>query len=189
MKTYLERTMQFPTRVDDGIEMRPFQPEDAEVLIDLITRNRERLDRWMRWTAPVKTLDDARSLIRQFQERLAGGDSYHVGLWVDGQLAGGIAVRGIDRDNGNSEIGYWLGEEYVGKGLVTRSCRLVINDLFQNEGVHRIEIQAVSDNFPSRAVAERLGFTFEGIRRECIWITDAFKDHALYALLDREWEG
>lgn len=181
--------MQFPTRVDDGIEMRPFQPEDAETLIDLITQNRERLDRWMRWTAPVKTLEDAQGLIRQFTERLENDRGFHVGLWVDGQLAGGIACYPINHENRSTEIGYWLGEEYVGRGLVTRSCRVVIDDLIRNENVHRIEIQAVSNNYPSRAVAERLGFTFEGIRREFIWITDAFKDHALYSLLDHEWQG
>lgn len=181
--------MQFPMQIDEKIMMLPFRDVDAEALINLITQNRHRLDRWMRWTAPVKTVDDARLLVRQFREKLAKREGFHVGLWVDGELAGGIACRGIDRDNGNAEIGYWLGEEYVGKGLVTRACRLVINDLFQNEGVHRIEIQAVSDNFPSRAVAERLGFTFEGIRRECIWITDAYKDHALYSLLVHEWHG
>ncbi len=39
----------------------------------------------------------------------------------------------------------------------------------------------------SRRVAERLGFTLEGIRRESHWITDRFVDHAVYGMLRREW--
>ncbi|MEP7293337.1 MAG: GNAT family protein [Chloroflexota bacterium] len=184
--------MRFPVQVDQGVELRPFAPADAEALFDLISRNRQRLDPWMRWTAPITTLEATQQLIQRFTERLANNDGFHVGLWVSGEsgeeLAGGVACYAINPDSHYTEIGYWLGEEFVGRGLVTRACRLVISELFAHQGVHRIEIQAVTDNLPSRAVAERLGFTFEGVRREFIWITDAYKDHALYSLLVHEWQ-
>jgi ribosomal-protein-serine acetyltransferase len=73
--------------------------------------------------------------------------------------------------------------------LVTRAARAVIDALFTREALHRIEIQAVIDNAPSRAVAERLGFQLEGIKRESEWITSAFRDHAFYALLEQDWRG
>jgi ribosomal-protein-serine acetyltransferase len=45
------------------------------------------------------------------------------------------------------------------------------------------------ENLASRAVAERLGYRPEGIRRESHWITDRFVDHVVYGMLDREWEA
>ena len=106
---------------------------------------------------------------------------------VDNQFAGGMACRYLNRDSNKTEIGYWLGAQYTGKGLITRACRAVINYLISQENMHRIEIQCVVDNRPSRAVAERLGFTLEGIMRESEWITTAYRDHCLYSLLAHEW--
>ncbi|MCL4254768.1 MAG: GNAT family N-acetyltransferase, partial [Anaerolineae bacterium] len=83
--------------------------------------------------------------------------------------------------------GYWLGESFTGQGIITNACKAVISALIYEENVHRIEIQCMVDNVRSRAIPERLGFTYEGIKRESEWINGAFADHAVYSLLDREW--
>lgn len=177
-----------PLRVDDHVELRLLLDGDAETFFALIRRDRARLDNWMRWTAQVQTLDDARAYIERAGARYADGNGFHAGLWEDDQLAGGIACHAINRESCHTEIGYWLGEAFTGRGLVTRACRAVISLLFEQEGLHRIEILCATDNLPSRAVAERLGFTYEGTKRESVWITTSFRDHALYSLLDREWK-
>jgi ribosomal-protein-serine acetyltransferase len=179
----------FPLKIDDDLELRPFTQNDAQTLHELITANRNHLDQWMRWSARVQTLEDIHDFIQKAEERYQANDSFHVGLWYRGQLAGGIACRDVNYDSHHAEIGYWLGEEFVGKGLVAKSCRAVIRHLFEQEQMHRIEIQCTTDNVRSRAVAERLGFTFEGVKRESEWITDSFRDHALYSLLSHEWQA
>lgn len=179
----------FPMQIDDGIALRPFNATDAETMFALISHSRAHLDPWLRWSGRVQSLEDTRQLIQRFADKQALGDGFHAGLWVGGVLAGGVVVHFINRESRKSEIGYWLGAEYVGKGLVTRASRAVIERLFNVEGMHRIEIQAVTDNLPSRAVAERLGFQLEGIKRESEWVTSAFRDHAMYALLEQDWRG
>ncbi len=177
----------FPAYIDDGIVLRPLEAPDSAAMFDLIARNRAHLDPWLRWSGRIKAREDAEQLIQRFAAKYAAGDGFHAGLWVDEVLAGGIVAHFINRESCKTEIGYWLGAEFTGKGLVTRACRVVIDSLFADEQLHRIEIQCVTDNQRSRAVAERLGFRFEGIKRESEWITSAFRDHALYALLDYEW--
>ena len=179
----------FPLQLDKESELRPFAAADAEALFDLIRRNRAHLDPWLRWSGRVQSLEDTRQLIQRFADKQALGDGFHAGLWLADQLAGGVVVHFINRESRKSEIGYWLGAEYVGRGLVTRAARAVIERLFTVEGLHRIEIQAVTDNQPSRAVAERLGFRLEGIKRDSEWVTSAFRDHALYALLEPDWRN
>jgi ribosomal-protein-serine acetyltransferase len=167
--------------------MMPLSLSHAKELLALIEANRDRLDNWLRWSSGVQTITDARQLILRFADKHKAGDGFHAGLWYDDDLAGGIVCHFINRESRKTEIGYWLGADYTGKGLVTRACGLVITDLFRVEEMHRIEIQCATDNAPSRAVAERLGFTLEGIKRESEWITSDFRDHALYALLESEW--
>jgi ribosomal-protein-serine acetyltransferase len=161
---------------------------DDETMFALISRNRTHLDSWLRWSGRVQSVDDTRALIERFRAKHALGDGFHAGLWFGGEMAGGVVCHFINRESNKTEIGYWLGADYVGKGLVTRACRAVITQLFEREKLHRIEIQCAVDNVPSRAVAERLGFTLEGIKRESDWITSSYRDHAMYALLDREWD-
>lgn len=90
----------------------------------------------------------------------------------------------IHPQNRNAEVGYWLGERFVGRGL---AAAWAVDHLFTVEGLHRVEMQCGVANSSSRAVAERLGFTNEGTRRESHWITDRFVDHVVYGMLQREW--
>ncbi len=177
----------FPCRIADHAELRLIPADDAETLFALIEDNRDHLDVWMLWSSLIRSADDARAAVGAWAEKYAAGNGFHVGIYVDGQLAGGMACRFIDRQNHKAEIGYWLVPQQVGKGIVARACTLVINHLFAAEKLHRIEIQAVTTNGRSRAVAERLGFTLEGVLRESGYFVGQFHDHALYALLDRDW--
>lgn len=177
----------FPLKIDDDLELRLFTQNEAQLLHALISGNRHHLDQWMRWSSHIQTLDDVYDFIQKWADRYQASEGYHVGLWYQGQLVGGIACRDMNYESRHAEIGYWLGEDFVGKGLVAKSCRAVIRHLFEQEQMHRIEIQCATDNLRSRAFAERFGFTFEGIKRESEWITSSFRDHALYSLLAYEW--
>jgi len=173
--------------LDATAVLRPLTVSDAADLHALILENRAHLDRWLRWSSGVQSLADAEQLIRDFQGKLARGDGFHLGIRVAGALAGGCVCWYIHRQNRNAEIGYWLGSRYVGHGLATRSARAVVDLLFAQEGLHRVEMQCAVDNHASRAIPERLGFRLEGVRRESHWITTRFLDHAVYGLLDHEW--
>lgn len=177
----------FPFTLDDGTELRLLTQDDAERVFQLVAKNRSHLDPWLRWSGRIQTLDDARAYIQRYINLAERSEGYHAGMWVDGVFVGGVACPMLNRDSFKAEIGYWLNAGSTGRGLVTRASRALITRLFEMEKMHRIEIQCVVDNVRSRAVAERLGFTLEGIKRESEWITTSFRDHALYSLLDYEW--
>ncbi len=178
-----------PLPLGEGVELRPLTRADAAEAFSLIAANRAHLDRWLRWSSTVQTLADVQGFIAQFSEKQLRGDGFHLGIRVDGRLAGGCICWYIHRQNRNAEVGYWLGAEYLGRGLATRAANAVVDRLFSGEGVHRVEMQCAVDNSPSRAIAERLGFRLEGIRRDSHWITDRFLDHAIYGLLESEWRA
>jgi ribosomal-protein-serine acetyltransferase len=177
----------FPRRIGEDLELRLHSPNDAEMVFASIQQNRVHLDNWLRWSARVQTPDDMRTLIERFNSKYEIHDGFRVGIWYHSSFVGELVCHAINQESHKTEIGYWLVESATGKGIVTRVCRDVIGYLFEQEKVHRIEIIAAADNVPSRAVAERLGFTFEGIKRESEWVTSRYMDHAAYSLLDREW--
>ncbi len=133
----------------------------------------------------LQTESDVTSFIGQFKGKLEQGGGFHLGIWHAGELAGGVCWY-IHHQNKNAEVGYWLGEAFLGRGLATRVTGKIVKHLFEVEGLHRAEMQCGTENVRSRAVPERLGFTLEGVRRQLHWITDRFVDHAVYGLLAGE---
>ncbi|MEO8198981.1 MAG: GNAT family protein [Gemmatimonadota bacterium] len=180
--------MQPPWALDSSTVIRPLEAADASAMFRLIQENRNHLDRWLRWSGSLTSLEKVAEFIDRFQARKSAGEGYHCGIWVNERLAGGQVCWYINRHNQNCEIGYWLGAEFVGRGLATRATITAIEYLFDDEKLNRIEMQCGVQNTRSRAVAERLGFHNEGIRRESHWITSRFVDHVVYGLLVAEWK-
>lgn len=178
-----------PILLDRDTVLRPLASADAVATHALITANRAHLDQWLRWSSAVQTLADVEALIARFEEQQRAGNGFHLGIWHQGQLAGGCVCWYIHRQNRNSEIGYWLAANATGRGLAGRSAAAVRDYLFETEQLHRIEMQCAVENHASRAIPERLGFRLEGIRRESHWITTRFLDHAVYGQLEQEWHG
>jgi len=180
--------MEFPIQVNEHTILRPFVAEEAKTVFTLITENRDHLDTKLRWSGKIQSVADTETLIKRFADKLAQGDGFHGGLWQGDSLVGGLVCHYINREGYKSEIGYWLAKSATGQGIVTNACKKVISALITDEKMNRIEIQCMVSNKASRAVAERLGFTYEGIKRQSEWINGAFEDHAVYSLLAHEWK-
>jgi ribosomal-protein-serine acetyltransferase len=84
-------------------------------------------------------------------------------------------------------IGYWLGESYQGKGLMTGACRALVDYLFSELRLQRIEIRCATSNARSCAVPQRLGFTKEGVLRQAQAFDDHYLDLEVYGLLAEDW--
>jgi ribosomal-protein-serine acetyltransferase len=104
-------------------------------------------------------------------------------------LAGVIGYDAIDWENRSTEVGYWLGEGYQGKGLATAACRALVDHAFKELGLNRVSIACATENKKSCAIPERLGFRREGVVRQAEWLYDHFVDHVVYAALASEWQA
>lgn len=172
-------------RLDDHTVLRSFVPDDAEELFALVEANRDRLLPWMPWSHLTRGPDD----VRGFIERSKSAPESRLdatGIWVDGRIAGTTGLR-LDPSDIKGEIGYWVGREFEGRGIVTMACRRFLGYGFGTLGLHRISIHAAVDNARSRAVAERLGFTEEGIERGAERCGNVFHDLVVYSMLEDEW--
>jgi ribosomal-protein-serine acetyltransferase len=134
-------------------------------------------------------VDDVRNFITQAIEQMESNQGPTAGVWADGRLVGCIGCHPIDWPNRNCSIGYWLAADYVGRGLMTRCCAVLLEYLFGELGLHRVEIRCGTGNRRSRAIPERLGFTREGIARHGQWVNDRWLDLDIWSLLEDEWRA
>ena len=166
----------------DGVEVRWLDPSDAEAVYSVVERDRERLSIRMPW-AEGATVTSTRMFI---EGDGSGRNLDALGIYVDDSYVGGIGAR-PDPMHGDCEIGYWISSAFEGRGLVTRATTALIEHLFADVGLHRITIRAAPDNDRSRAIPERLGFTYEGTMREAGRSSPGYHDLRVYGLLVAEW--
>jgi ribosomal-protein-serine acetyltransferase len=134
-----------------------------------------------------RTLEDHKNFIRDALTQFAQNKGFVAGIWHEGRLAGVIGYDPIDWENRTTELGYWLGEEYQGKGLVTAACRALVEHAFGELSLNRVVISCATENKKSCAIPERLSFRREGVQRQAEWLYDHFVDHVVYAALASEW--
>jgi RimJ/RimL family protein N-acetyltransferase len=76
-----------------------------------------------------------------------------------------ISLRIAELDPGLASVGYWLRPEARGRGAATVALKLVARWAFDKLGVQRLELTTAPENVASQGVAERAGFTREGVLR------------------------
>jgi ribosomal-protein-serine acetyltransferase len=166
--------------------LRPLETSDAPELCALIETNRERLAVWMPW-AGGQTLSDTKEFIRRASDQLADDNGFQAAIIEDGQIVGVAGFRSVDRPNRSTSIGYWLSESAQGRGIATETVRGLVDHAIVTWRLNRVEIRAGVGNRRSRAIPERLGFTFEGVLREAERVGERYVDQAVYAVLARDW--
>jgi len=173
--------------VDDAVVLRLLEPRDAEQLFELTDSSRSYLREWLPWVDGTKNAEDTKSFIEMTKKQFASNNGFQAGIWYKGNLAGVIGFHGMNGANRSTSIGYWLGERYQGSGVMTKSCKALIEYAFRELKLNRVEIRCAEKNLRSRAIPERLGFINEGMIRETEWLYDHFVDHVVYGVLAREW--
>lgn len=178
----------FYLKVDDDLELRQRLPEDACELFTLTDSNREYLMQWLPWLDHCRGQGDTLRNIEASLHDAVEGTGLGVAIFERGRLVGVTGFNSIDRNNRIGHVGYWLGKEHQGRGIMTRSVRALVAHGFGVLGLNRITIAAATTNRGSRAIAERLGFRLEGIAREAECLYGRMVDHALYAQTRADWK-
>ncbi len=96
------------------------------------------------------------------------------------ELLGSIGVRDVD---GNGQIGYWVLPAARGRGVATRALRLISLWALRDLDLRRAQLHADVENVASQRVAERAGYTREGVLRAWLEVGGESRDHVLYSLL------
>jgi len=172
----------------EGIVMRPYESSDAAALLSAVDGTRDRLARWMPWVPFATTVQDFEDFIHLALRRDRDGSGLQRGLFDSNGLIGAVGASIGSLNFDEADVGYWLTESHEGIGLASLATGHLIDWLFNERDMHRITIRASVANERSRVLAERLGFTFEGILRGSLLLAGQHEDAALYSLLEEEWE-
>lgn len=141
----------------------------------------------MPWPDTVQKVNDTDDFLKLQLKRFGEGEALHLSIFYSGKIVGVLGFNTIDQVNGIGQAGYWLGETFTGKGIMSKSVRELIRLGFSNWPLQKIEIHCAVDNIKSRAIPESLGFENEGTLRRAVKVHDAYQDHIVYGLLKEEY--
>jgi ribosomal-protein-serine acetyltransferase len=180
-----------PTMIKISVEadlyLRNLELRDSEDLLLLVEANRPYLREWLPWLDLTRNIDEMIVFVESSIRQQTSAAGFQAGIWCRDELVGIIGYHHLEWANRSTCIGYWLAEGQQRRGIMTKSCRSLVDYAFDEMRLNRVEIRCAVGNMKSRAVPERLGFKPEGTLREAEWLYDHFVDHIVYGMLARDW--
>ena len=105
------------------------------------------------------------------------------------ELIGGIGFEFLeDIHCKTASLGYWLGEPYWGKGIVTEAVRAATDYAFTHHNLVRIQAGVFDSNLASVRVLEKAGYIYEARLRKHVFKDGKIQDLMIYAILWDEWK-
>jgi len=154
---------------------------ENELLNDVMTRVRSDTRPWRPVTpgsadSPYRKAADPATTIQFSVVELATGE-----------LAGEAVMFETDLHNRNAHIGLALRPAYRGRHLGTDLVRVLCRYGFEIRGLHRLQVDTLTDNDAMIGAAQRAGFVTEGVLRQVGWVNGAFADAVVLGQLATEW--
>jgi RimJ/RimL family protein N-acetyltransferase len=163
--------------------IRDFQFDDVPALVKYA--NNYKIFRWVKDNFPYPyTIKDAElwiSVARNSNEGL------NYAIANDKELIGGIGVKfKEDVYRFSWELGYWLGEPFWNKGIITEAVKVFTKYLFENYNIKSITANVYEGNKASMKVLTKAGFKLDGVIRKAVLKEKLFWDLYVYTLLREE---
>jgi [ribosomal protein S5]-alanine N-acetyltransferase len=164
------------------VTLRPAAPRDADLL------RQWRSEPSVRRYQPLNELPTAQLRADVASQRMADlyrgrGEKFQWIVMVDGQPAGWVTLVVSNWEHGLAEVGYALSTIFQNRGVMSEALAGLLDDLFQNTLLERIEARCAVENIGSQRVLEKSGFEREGRLRGYFKLRGRRVDNYLYGLL------
>lgn len=177
-------------RTTPALVLRPFRRRDVDSLVEAVMASLPDLIRWLPWAHQRYDRADAAAFIRESIAAWREGRAFDFCIRQPGdprRHLGNVSVWPISRQGHTGEVGYWVRSDETGRGICTQAAARVLQIGFEELGMHKITLRIAVGNAASDRIAEKLGFTQEGVLRQELRINGVWVDHSLWGLLRDEY--
>ncbi len=129
---------------------------DAPALLSVINQSRARLCRYLYWVDHVTDLTSTEEYINERITSTLYNAAWY-GIYHDGQLCGVFGVKYVNEQTKIAEMGYWLGDEAVGKGVMLQVLTVLRKQIAEKYDVNFIEFRVLEQNTASLNLAKKAG--------------------------------
>ncbi len=181
----------FPDRFEtERLLIRAPRPGDGPMVYEAVMESLEQLKLWMPWAHQEMSPEIQEGISRQMHVHFLAREDLPLRLLIKdtGELVGGSGLHRFDWDVPRFEIGYWVRTKFEGQGYITEAVIGIANFAFEKLFAERVEIRMDENNTRSWRVAERTGFTLEGVlRNEARAVDGKLRNTRVYSMIRAEW--
>lgn len=172
----------FDYKISNDLSLRLAHVSDAEEVFKLINGSRAHLKKWLSWVDVVKGVKDCRYSALKAMQQYAENNGFQCNIIYRGKIVGRIGLHGINWADKSTSIGYWLGKDYLGRGIMTTCCEALLYIVFERLKLKVVYIYVDEKNVKSRAIPERLGFESIDIKHNAQLLSDSYVRHVRYIM-------
>ena len=170
-------------KIDENIRLELIEEKHTQAIFEVVDKNRNHLKVWLPFAEKMRTIEFTQNFVSGTMQRNKERNEFAFVIIENNFIIGRIGVYKIDNQNKIGEIGYWIAENAQGKGVITKSCKALMDYCFTNLLLNRIEIKCGTENYKSMAIPSRLNFKKEGIIRQGELLYEKSIDLHLYSFL------
>jgi RimJ/RimL family protein N-acetyltransferase len=184
----MQKILQHPPTIETSrLTLRPLTIEDDEAIYAY--GQDPEVSRYVLFETH-NNIEDSRTFLRTTLELYAKCEPCGLGIVLKGEqkLIGTIGYINWNEKHMRTEIGYALSKPYWGRGYVTEAAIALIDRLFRDSDLIRIEARCDVRHTASSRVMEKAGMKFEGVLRKQVFSKGEHRDMKIYSILRDEWE-
>jgi len=176
-----------PVLTGKRVTLRELRMSDAASLFAMLTT--EEVARFI--SPPPSTVEGFERFIAWTLRQRAAGTyvCYAVTLHGFDTAIGIFQVREIEPGFNTAEWGFAIGSPFWGTGLFEEGAELVLDFVFDNVGVHRLEARAAVRNGRGNGALVKIGAVQEGVLRKSFLRNGEYLDQVLYAIVEDDWRA
>ena len=172
-------------KVTDTVSLELVEEKHAEAIFDLVCSNKHLLWEWLPWVDGAD-LNFIKNFVAESKKQYDAKTDYAFVILNNNKVIGRIGIYDITSKTGS--VGYWLDENFQGKGIITQSCVAIINYAFNNLHLNKIEIKCGTENRKSQRIPERLNFKKEKTIPQGEILNNKLIDLYLYSMTSSYWK-
>jgi len=161
--------------------LRPLSQADVPALVE--AGNDPETRRWRPMPDPYGEVEARRWVDEVAPARQEAGHGLVLGLEHQGALVGSLDLKRTEWVARVTEISYWAHPSYRGLGLTTEAVRVLADWVIREQGFERVELRIAPSNAASLRVAEKAGFTREGVARNAGYVDAGRVDLEIWSLV------
>ncbi|MDG4829096.1 GNAT family protein [Solwaraspora sp. WMMD1047] len=165
------------------MHVRRLDAADADAVSEIFAD--KQTERWLPFAREAGQIDGLAWCTEMAQERRdsGGGDHYGVVRREDDELVGCLWTKRTDWAGRVTEVSYAIAPQARGFGLAAEAVDAVAIALLLEHGFQRVELRVAPGNTASRRVAEKAGFTYEGLLRNAGYVHSGRVDLEVWSLV------